>query len=358
MKIIISAGGTGGHIYPALSIIEKFKTKEKDLEVLFIGTHNRMEKDLIPTLGIDYLALEMYGFTKNIFKNIRSISLIQKATSKCLKVMKEFKPDVVIGVGGYVTYPVLMAAHKLGIKTFIHEQNSIPGKANRAFARKATKIGISFIETKKYFAKEKTILTGNPGGDRAANAIPCQKKTLGLSGNKKLVTIVSGSLGSVTINAKMQNFLLGASGAEYEVVYITGKDYYDEFIKGLIVPSNVVVIPYFDNLPALLKCTDLLVTRAGATTMSEVLALNLPAIFIPSPYVANNHQYYNALELKKKNAGELIEEKNLTSDKLRMKIETILGDKIKYNEMKKNLAEITTLNSSEIIYKSIKEMIK
>lgn len=358
MRIIVTAGGTGGHIYPALSIIDKFKEKEANLEILYIGTHNRMEKDLIPKLGIKYQELEIYGITKNLFQNIRNVALVQKATNKCLKIIKDFKPDVVIGVGGYVTYPVLVAAHKLGIKTFLHEQNSIPGKTNKILAKKATKIGISFPESKTYFTKEKVIFTGNPCGERATKAIPSNKKDLGLSEDKKLVTIVAGSLGSMTMNTKMQNFLLNSENADYEIVYITGKDYYEDFLKGNIFPKNVLVLPYYDNLPSLLKITDLLVTRAGATTMSEIVALNLPAIFIPSPYVANNHQYYNALELKNKNAGELIEEKNLTSEKLKMKIDTILDDAHKYETMKRNLKEIASPNSSEIIYENIKEMIK
>ena len=358
MKILVSAGGTGGHIYPALSIINKFKEKETDLEVLYIGTHNRMEKDIIPAAGIKYEPIEIYGFTKNMKQNIKNIGLISKAKKRCLEIMENFKPDVVIGVGGYVTYPVIWAANKLGIKTFLHEQNSLPGKTNKMLARKATKVGVSFPETVKHFPKEKVLYTGNPCGEAALKAEKVSKNALGLSEDKKLVVVVAGSLGSVTVNEKMQNFLLSIDKESYEVVYITGKNYYEDFKKDLIVPKNVKILPYFDNLPTLLKATDLLVTRAGASTMSEVLALNLPAIFIPSPYVANNHQYYNALELKNKNAGELIEEKDLTSEKLKMKIDSILNDREKYKLIKESLASISTVDSSEIIYKTIKEMIK
>jgi len=358
VKVIISAGGTGGHIYPALSIIDKFREKDKDLEVLYLGTHNRMEKELIPSLGIQYEALEIYGIVKNPLQNIRNLNYVQKAIKKCLKIMTEFKPDIVIGVGGYVTYPVITAAHKLGIKTFLHEQNSIPGKTNRLLGRKVDKVGISFPESKKYFPRDKVILTGNPCGERALRAELFNKKELGLSLNKKLVVVVAGSMGSATINEKMQNFLLNSENANYEIVYITGKELYDDFVENLILPKNVVIIPYFDNLPSLLKVCDLLITRAGATTISEVIALNLPAIFIPSPYVANNHQYYNALELKNKNAGELIEEKSLSCEKLKMKIETILEDRSRYLEIKHNLEQMDGPNSSELIYKIIKDLIK
>lgn len=148
MKVIISAGGTGGHIYPALAIINTLKEKEKNLEILYIGTHNRMEKDIIPKNNIPYESIEIYGFSKNIIRDFKNLFLIQKATNKCLKIMRKFKPDIVIGVGGYVTYPVIKAASKLGIKTIIHEQNSIPGKSNRFLAKKVDKIAVSFPRRK------------------------------------------------------------------------------------------------------------------------------------------------------------------------------------------------------------------
>ena len=152
MKIIVSAGGTGGHIYPALAIINKIKEKEKNLEVLYIGTHNRMEKDIIPARGIRYESIEIYGFSKrDILLDIKNIFLIDKAKKRCLELMKEFKPDIVLGIGGYVTYPVIWAANKLGIKTFIHEQNSIAGKSNLMLQKKADLIGVSFEDTIKQF---------------------------------------------------------------------------------------------------------------------------------------------------------------------------------------------------------------
>ncbi len=361
MKIIVSAGGTGGHIYPALAIINKFKEKEPNTEVLYIGTHNRMEKDIVPKKGIKYEELEIYGFSKtNIKLDIKNLFLIKKAYKKCLKIMKEFKPDVVLGVGGYVTYPVIKAAHKLGIKTFIHEQNSHPGKTNIMLQKQVDLIGVSFKESKESFslAKDKVFYSGNPCGENALSLEPMDKRSLGLDPKKKLVVIVAGSLGSSTINKKMLDFLKMAEKEEYEVLYITGKSLYEDFIKDQTFGSNIKVVPYLDNLAALLKNTDLIVTRAGASTMSEILSLRLPAIFIPSPYVANNHQYYNALELKNNHAGELIEEKDLTSEALVSKIKLVLGDEKLYNSMKENLGKLSMDNSSDVIYNKIKEMIK
>ena len=361
MKIIVSAGGTGGHIYPALAIINKFKEKEKNLDILYIGTHNRMEKDIIPKRGIKYEALEIYGFSKrDIWLDIKNIFLISKAKKKCLKIMREFKPDIVLGIGGYVTYPVIWAAHKLGIKTFIHEQNSIPGKSNLMLQTKADLIGVSFKESASFFkkAQDKVFYSGNPCGENALNSEPMPKEKLGLNPKKKLVVIVAGSLGSATINQKMKDYLYKSANASYEVLYITGKSLYDDFIKDSNFASNIKVLPYLDNLPSLLKNTDLIVTRAGASTMSEILSLNLPAIFIPSPYVANNHQYYNALEIKNNGGGEIIEEKDLTSDNLSNKINEVLNNHELYSNMKANLKKMSMNNSSDLIYEKIKDLIK
>ena len=361
MKIIVSAGGTGGHIYPALAIINKFKEKEKDLDVLYIGTHNRMEKDLIPKRGIKYEAIEIYGFSKrDLLLDIKNVFLINKAKKRCLELMKEFKPDIVMGIGGYVTYPVICAANELGIKTFIHEQNSLPGKSNLALQKKADLVGVSFKESISKFNKVKgeVFYSGNPCGENALAMEPIDKETLGFHKNKKLVVVVAGSLGSETVNEKMSEFLDKVKDEDYEVLYITGKALYENFIKNKEFASNVKVVPYLDNLPALLKNTDLIITRAGASTMSEILSLTLPAIFIPSPYVANNHQYYNALEVKNNGGGEIIEEKDLTSDELISKINEVLSDSSKYKQMKDNLHKMSMNNSSDLIYNKIKELIK
>jgi len=358
MKIIVSAGGTGGHIYPALAIIEKFKQKEKDLEVLYIGTHNRMEKDIVPERKIKYESLEIYGFSKtDIKRDIKNIFLIKKAYKKCLKIMQEFKPDVVIGVGGYVTYPVIKAANKLNIKTIIHEQNSIPGKSNIALSKKVDLVCTSFEASNKYFKGAKKIkYTGNPCGEAALKAKEITKKSLGLNKDKQLVLIVAGSLGSKTLNDSFKEYLKKVSKENYEVLYITGNKHYDEFIRGEKFPSNVKVLPYLDNLVGIMKNTDLIITRAGASTMSEILTLNLPAIFIPSPYVANNHQYYNALEIKNKKAALMIEEKDLNTEILLKEVNELLNNQEKYNEIKKNLKSLGMNNSSEIIYDAIKEI--
>ena len=358
MRVIITAGGTGGHIYPALAILNKIVEKEPDSKILYIGTHNRMEKDIVPSVGYDYVPLEIYGFSKSdIKRDIKNVFLIKKAYKKCLDIMKEFKPDIVIGVGGYVTFPVIKAANKLGIKTFIHEQNSIPGKSNRALAKKVSMIGVSFEDSKKYFDEKKTYLTGNPCGENALDIRAVSKTKYGLSRDKKSILIVQGSLGSKVINDKMLPFLQSIDNEKYEVLYVTGKNYYEEYSKNNF-SKNVKVVPYVENLSALMKDIDLMITRAGASTISEIMALEIPSIFIPSPYVANNHQYYNALSIKNAKAGEMIEEKDLTSDNLKEKINYVLNNPMVYNEMKNNLKEMSINNSSTMIYNLIKNLLR
>lgn len=358
MKVIITAGGTGGHIYPALAIASKIKELNNDSEILYIGTHNRMEKDIVPPYGYKYEEIEIYGFSKTLIKrNFKNIFLILKAQKKCKLLMNEFKPDVVIGVGGYVTFPVIKTAKKLNIPTFIHEQNSIPGKSNKMLAKYADVIGVSFKDSIKYFDSKKTVLTGNPSAEQAFLAKPILKTKYGLNPSKKSILIVQGSLGSTAINNKMKDFLSTVDKEKYEVLYVTGKNTYDEFSKNKF-SKNVILVPYIDNLSALMKDIDLVISRAGAGIISELTAIAKPNILIPSPYVANNHQYYNALSIKNAAAGELIEEKDLTTDNLKKTINKILNDEKHYAEMETNLKELSINNSSTIIYNELLKIIK
>ena len=359
LKIIISAGGTGGHIYPALAILKKFREKEKNLEVIYIGTHDRMEKDIVPKMGIKYVPIEIYGFSKTkILRDIKNVFLIKKAINKCMDIMKDFKPDIVIGTGGYVTYPVIRAAHKLGIKTFIHEQNSIAGKSNITLAKYVDLVGVSFKNSEDYFkAAKKVLYTGNPCGENALLVPKISKTTYGFKESDKLIIIVAGSLGSSSLNEKFKAFLKLVGKEEYKIIYITGKNLYDDFVEDMTFPKNVLVVPYVDNLAGLMKDAYLIVSRAGASTISEILALKLPSILIPSPYVANNHQYYNALDLVNMHVANLIEEKDLDANLIQVTINELINTD-KYREFKKNLEHLNTKEASTIIYENIKELLK
>ncbi len=357
MRVVISAGGTGGHIYPALAIINKIKEEEPNSKFLYIGTHNRMEKDLIPKLNIPYEGIEVTGLKRKFtLDNIKTITNFLKAKKKCKEIISEFNPDVVIGCGGYVTVPVIQSAKKLGKKTFIHEQNSVVGLSNKILGRYADKIGVSFENTKEDFPKDKVVLTGNPCGEKALLTKEADKTKFGLSNEKKLVLIVMGSLGSSSINDLMSEYIYGFRNKDYQVLYVTGKDNYDK-LKTRGFPDNVKVVPFIEDLPSIMKKTDLMVSRAGASTISEIMALGIPTIFIPSPYVTNNHQYKNAMGLVDKNAALIIEENKLSKNSFIRLIDETLDNTTKYNELKKNISALGIKNSSSIIYNILKEMI-
>jgi len=358
MRAIISAGGTGGHIYPALAILNKIKEHEPDSEFLYIGTHNRMEKDIVPNKGIPFESIEIYGFDRhNLLRNFKVIRCLMKSKSKVKNLIKNFNPDIVIGVGGYVTVPVISCAKKLGYKTFIHEQNSIPGKANKYLIKYSDKIGISMKSTLKDFPEDKVVFTGNPCSEDALKKEPMDKSTLGLHDDKKLVLIVMGSLGASTVNKVLVEALPNAKSDEYEIVFVTGKKDYDEISKNSF-PENIKVVPYIDGMAGLMKKTDLIITRAGASTLSEIIALKVPSILIPSPYVPNNHQYINAMDLVNVNAADILEEKDLNASTLVSKMTMLLNNQDKLNEMKNNLSSLGIDNSAEKIYCTIKEIIE
>lgn len=357
MKYIISAGGTGGHIYPALSIINKIKENDKEAEILYIGTTDRMEKDLVPNLGIDYYGIKISGLSRNIKKCLNFLNGTIIGTRKCKKIMKKFKPDIVIGAGGYVTFPVALAAHKLKIKVMLHEQNSIPGKANRFLSKYADTICISMESSRKYFEHKNIVLTGNPRGEDILLSKKGNKKDYGLSQTKKLVLITMGSLGAETINKKMLELKDDFKDKNYEVLLVTGKGNYEEFL-GYKLPKNVKIVPYIENMGEVLKFTDLIITRAGATIISEITALGLPSIMIPSPYVSNNHQVINAKDLEKNGASIVIQENELTKEVIIEKIDEILNNKDLYKKMSSSAKDLGFKDSKERIYNEIERLIK
>ena len=358
MRVIISAGGTGGHIYPALAIANKIKEKDKGAEILYIGTTTRMEKDIVPKAGFDYVGINVEGLKRSLsLKNIKSLILFVSAYKKSKKIIKNFNPDIVIGVGGYVSAPVVYAAHQLGIKCCIHEQNSILGITNKFASNFADKIFISFESSKNFIEdKSKVVYTGNPCSENAIKMKPALKSEYGLSDKKKLVIIVMGSLGSKTINEKMKKMLELYNNKPYEVIFVTGKNYYDEYKDGKYT-NNIKIVPYIDNMTRLLKKTDLLISRAGATTLSEIASLCVPSILIPSPYVTENHQYKNAMDLVNKGAALILEEKDLKGDELLRMTEKILNDKVFTNNLKKNLKSFSVTDSSTKIYNEIVKLV-
>ena len=356
MRIIISAGGSGGHVYPALGLLEKIK-EDKNNEYLFVGTTDRMESKVVPEMNIPYESLKVHSFTKNIFGDVKNTFDIYKAYRKSKKIIKKFNPDVVVGFGGYVTFPLLLAAKRMGIKIALHEQNYVPGKSNKILSKIADKIFTSFEESKKYFDASKVVYTGNPCSERAEKAKKISKETLGFHKDKKFIIIVMGSLGSSSVSEKLKSFLTSFKDYDKEILYIVGKQNSSD-IKNLIVPKNTLIVDYIENLPGLLKDTDLVITRAGASTISELLALEIPSIMIPSPYVANNHQYYNAKDLNEKHLSFMLEEKDLNKESLSLIIRNILDNKKMYNSYKESLKNNKRIKSSTIMYEELNRIIK
>ena len=317
-----------------------------------------MQKQIGPKAGFKFVGIKIEGLHRKIsIKNIRSAFLFLTGVSKCKKIIKRFKPDVVIGVGGYVSAPVIYAAHKLGIKCCIHEQNSSFGITNKFASKFADKVFVSFKSSVALAPNpSKVVYTGNPCGESASKVAPAKKEDYGLNPNKKLVVIVMGSLGSKTISEKMINMLTLFNNKDYEVMYVTGKNYYDGFKKNKST-TNVKIVPYVDNLFSLLKKADVLVSRAGASTLSEIFALNVPSVLIPSPYVSENHQYKNAMDLVNKNAAAMIEERDLNGDILLRTTERLLYDAPYVNQLKRNLKTFEITNGASRIYDEIVKLV-
>lgn len=355
MKIAITAGGTGGHIFPALAIINKIKSHDKNSKFLYFGTTDRMEKDIIPEKGIPYIGIQMKGLNrKNILKNITVLKIYLAAIKKAEVELKKFKPDIVIGVGGYITAPVLVAANHLGIKTIIHEQNSIPGVSNKLLSHFVNKICVSFKESETYFPKKKTSYTGNPRSEEILSMEKGKREDFGFNHKSKFIILVMGSLGSLTMTKKMKELIPSFKDKDYQVLVVTGKNYYDDY-KDVKTPNNVKIVPFYDA--KYMKDADLIITRSGASTIAEVTALLLPSIMIPSPYVTHNHQYKNAKALEDKKACKILEEKDFCKENLLSLIDDCFKKEV-YNEMRKNLKEFSCPNSAEAIYKEIMRLVR
>ncbi len=358
MKAIIVAGGTGGHIYPAIAIMNKIKENEENSEFLYIGTSDRMEKDIIPALGIKFIGLEMTGLNRSKpLSNIEVLHKFRKAIKESRKIIKEFNPNVVIGAGGYITAPVLYAAHLEGKPVLIHEQNSIPGVSNKFIGTFANRICVSLPNSMNLFPKDKVVYTGNPRSEEIIKVDKLSKTELGFKKNKKLVVVVMGSLGSTTMTEKIKELIPAFNDKDYQVLIITGKKYYDDY-KNIEVSDNVKIEPFMDNLINLLKDSDLIVSRAGASTIAEITAIGLPAILVPSPYVTNNHQYKNAKELEDAGACKIVTEEDFSKETIIKAIDDLFSNQKEYDKMVEDSKKLGIVDSATRIYNEIKNIIR
>lgn len=348
MRVCIATGGTGGHIYPAVSLARAFMDHDASTEVLFIGNNDRMEATEIPALGFRFVGLPAKGFNGSLIKKFEALYALFASQKKAKVILREFKPDAVIGFGGYVSVPVLRAAHSDKIWTMIHEQNSFAGKANRLLAKTADAIVVSYPENLTQFPLNKTQLLGNPRTYEIKRAVHDDSliTQLGLSLAEPTVLIVMGSLGSETINALMSVALEMMKHKDYQIIYVTGKKHYDAFITSNDEDENIKIIPYIDQL-SMMNQIDLLVTRGGATTAAEITALGVASIIIPSPFVPNNHQVLNAKSLADSGGCIMIEESELTPYKIVNQIEELLEDYVRLESMKKAALKLGKPNAAE-----------
>jgi len=363
MRVVVSGGGTGGHIYPALALINEIKKHHSDVEFLYIGTENGLEHNIVKRAGIPFKSVEISGFKRKLsFENVKTVTRFVKAVSRSKRYLKEFKADVVIGTGGYVCGPVVYAASKMKIPTVIHEQNSLPGITNKFLSRYVDKVAICFEEARKHFPEEKVVLTGNPRasevlGQNAAKG----RESLGLDKNKKTVLIFGGSRGAKAINEAVLQMIPSLDGKPYQVVYVTGEVHYDkviEEVKTLNQSAHVIIKPFIHNMPEVLASVDLIVSRAGATSLAEITALGLPSILIPSPYVTANHQEVNARSLSDHDAAIMIKEVDLNSQKLLSQIDDLLLNESKLNKMKKASKDLGIPDAASRLYNVLTKISK
>ena len=363
MRVVVSGGGTGGHIYPALALVREIQKTNKDASFLYIGSKNGLEKNLVTRENIPFEAIEISGFKRKIsFDNVKTIGKFLKGVSHCKRVLKDFKPDVVIGTGGYVCGPVVYAAARLGIPTIIHEQNSVPGLTNKFLSKFVDKVAICFEEAAEFFPSNKIIFTGNPRASEVVGQDGVKGRlSLGLSTSKPLITIFGGSRGAKPINDSVVELLPKFKNKDYQVLYVTGDVHFENVqnkVNEIGNLSNVKIVPFVYNMPEVLASTDVCISRAGATTLAELTSLGIPSILIPSPYVTNDHQVKNANSLAKHEAAKIILEKDLTSDKLLETMENIILDKELTKKMKNNATKLGVPNAAGNLVSVMQELIK
>ena len=360
MKVIVSAGGTGGHLYPALALAEYIKTQDPSAEFLFVGTTDRLESRVVPQKGYAYKGLYVKGFVGNPIQKIKNVMIFVKSLGESKKILKEFKPDIVVGFGGYPSASIVLAASMMGIKTMIHEQNSIIGLTNKILIKSVDKIICCYNKALEEFPKEKTKLLGNP---RASVVSSQELKDIhdiyNIPADKKTVVIVMGSLGSSSVNAVMKDALRDMQHDQYDVIYVTGQNYYEEMKKELAdLNDNIHIVDYIEDMPSLISSCDLLVSRAGATTLAEITALSCASLLIPSPYVVLNHQEFNAKELVDLKAAEWILEKDLNASSFVEKVRYLRSHESELEVLRKNASQLGKPHACEDIYSEMKELLE
>ena len=360
LRVIISGGGTGGHIFPALAIANALRRRNPDTEILFVGADNRMEMERVPTAGYKIVGLPVAGLDrKRLWRNFKVLWMFYKSRRKARRLMEEFKPDIVVGVGGYASGPTLIAAQKKCIHTLIQEQNSYAGVTNKHLGAKAKRICVAYSGMDRFFPADSIIMTGNPVRDAIANVSVSQeeaKKELGFDPQKPLVVVVGGSLGARTINDSVKLAMDRITEAGANILWQTGKYYADECAEAAKDKPDVTATAFVSRMDLAYRAADLLVSRAGASTISEIQLLGAPAILVPSPNVAEDHQRKNAQALADKDAAVMILDADCRNE-LADTVIALLGDSQRRKALGENAKKMALPNSDEKIVDEIYSII-
>ncbi len=355
-RIIIAGGGTGGHIFPAIAIANALRAKQPDVEILFVGAKGKMEMEKVPQAGYKIVGLYIAGYNRNsLFKNILLPFKLAKSFTQVTKILKDFKPHAVIGVGGYSSFPVVRLAQTRGIYTFIHESNSFAGKSNKILSARATKIFVASYGMDKFFPTEKILMTGNPVRNIFSDKNISRKEALdffGLQEELKTILVIGGSLGAKSINTVIENNLNFFKENILQLIWQTGKDYASSAAGAEEERTNIWTNAFINNMEYAYAAADIVVSRAGAMAIAELCVVGKPVIFVPYPHAAEDHQTANANELVTQHAAIMIKD-NEVNEKLMSAIASLANDAAKANELKENIAKLGNPNADEIIANEI-----
>ena len=359
LRVIVSGGGTGGHIFPAVSIANAVMRLRPDAKILFIGAQGRMEMQRVPAAGYEIKGLPIRGFFRPLWKPANVGVAIDYLKSKWLakKLLKEFKPDVAVGVGGYASSAALGAANSLGIPTLIQEQNSYAGLANKQLASKARKICVAYEGMERFFPKEKIMLTGNPVRQALLETTMSREeavRSLGFDPTKKTILLVGGSLGARTVNESVLQHLDLVEQTDVQLLWQTGKFYFADIqqrLKDKQLP-NLKVTDFISDMGAAYRAADLVISRAGASSISEFCLIGKPVILVPSPNVAEDHQTKNALALANRDAALYVKDSEAPATLLQLALDTV-ADETRLKSLSENVLKLALPDSADIIAKEV-----
>lgn len=365
MKVILTGGCTGGHIYPALAIGDKFREKDPEGEVIYVAHQWGLETTIVPNAGYELKIIDADWLRRdNPVAMFKTLFVTAKGAGQARKIMKKFKPDVVVSTGSFVSVPVVMAAISLGIPFYMHEQNGFPGVSNKSFAKKAKTVFLGFESARKYFDKvrDKVVYSGNPvrkdfcGRDKAQD-----RKELGIPDNDLVITVFGGSLGSDTTNDIGMALIREFGGRDgYTIVFGTGREYYEDVKAelardGLDKFDNIRVNPYISDMPQVMSASDLLVSRSGALSVAEVTMAGRAAIFVPSPNVTADHQYYNAKAVADEGGAIIVRENETTAETVLQSVKELVSDPDRIRKMEARSSALAPVQAADIIYRTIME---